>query len=228
MFEGVLFDLDGTLLAIDIYELIGLYFGALAPVIAPILQVDADTAIKVVGGGTEAMMAPHQGTNREVFDTYIEQMTGVDLRDKAHARTIETFYREVFPTLQGSARPIQGARSAVEAVLARGLPLGIATQPIFPALATKARLAWAGLGDIDLPIVSSYENSSSTKPHLAYFAEMARRIGVATEKCIMVGDDPVLDMSASQLGMQTFFVGSDPDVACTWRGTLADFEALLA
>jgi HAD superfamily hydrolase (TIGR01549 family) len=225
--EGILFDLDGTLLQIDINELIGDYFSALAPVIAPILGVDEKTAMALVGGGVEAMIEPHEGTNQEVFDAFLREHTGVDLGEEANRRTIEDFYREVFPTLQGSARPVEGAREAIEATQSRGLPIAIATHPIFPALATKARLEWAGLGDLDLPVVSSYENSSSTKPHPSYFEEMAQRIGVDPPNCVMIGDDPVLDMSAAQTGMMTFFVGENPDVEATWRGTLADFIALL-
>jgi FMN phosphatase YigB (HAD superfamily) len=219
--------MDGTLLDIDINELIAVYFAALAPVIAPILKTDERTAIKLVGGGVEAMMTPHEGPNKEVFDAYLKDMTGVDLGDPQYECTIDTFYQEVFPTLQGNARPVDGASDAIAACRNRGLPIGIATQPIFPARAIMARLDWAGLSDCDLPIVSTYENSFATKPHLSYFEQMAQRIGVDPSRCIMVGDDPQLDMSAALLGMKTFYVGTDPDVACTWRGTLRDLIDLI-
>jgi putative hydrolase of the HAD superfamily len=173
------------------------------------------------------MMTPHEGTNKEAFDTYLYEKTGISLDEPAHNHAIESFYREVFPALQGNARPMSGARTALLTCKSRGLPFCIATQPIFPALAIEARLNWAELGDLDLPFVSTYENSYATKPHLDYFAQMAQEIGVDPSKCVMVGDDPLLDMSAAHLGMMTFYVGDNPDVDCTWRGSMRDFTELI-
>jgi len=219
--------MDGTLLDIDIDELIGAYFTALAPVIAPILDTDERTAMKVVEAGVKAMMTPHSGSNKEAFDARIEELTGINLGDPENERTIDAFYRDVFPTLRGNARPIPGAETAIKTCQSLGLPIGIATQPIFPEGAIHARLDWAGLSDLSLDIVSTYENSLATKPHPEYFLQMAQRIGVDPTKCVMVGDDSYLDMNAAKVGMMTFYVGTDANIDCTWRGTLEDLVALI-
>jgi FMN phosphatase YigB (HAD superfamily) len=166
-------------------------------------------------------------TNKEVFDAYIKEAVGIDMGEPEHEQTIQTFYREVFPTLQGNARAVAGAREAITMCQSLGLQVAVATQPIFPARAIEARLKWAGLDGIDLPVVSTYENSFSTKPHRSYFVQMAQRIGVDPTQCIMVGDDASMDMGAAQLGMKTYYVGSEPEVECDWKGTLEDFLVVL-
>jgi ribonucleotide monophosphatase NagD (HAD superfamily) len=43
----------------------------------------------------------------------------------------------------------------------------------------------------------------------------------------MVGDDPVLDMAAADIGMKTFFVGCGPSAEADWHGNLSDVRSLL-
>ena len=227
--KGVLFDLDGTLLDIDIDELLRDYFAQLGPIIAPDLGLSVDEAVEIIYGGTKAMFTDHVGhTNKEVFNAYVLEQTGADYNDPAISAPLDAFYRDIFPTLQGSAQPFAHTRAAIEACFDLGLAVGIATQPIFPALATQARLRWAGLDDFDLPVVSTYENSQSTKPMAHYFCDMASRIGVDPKHCVMVGDEPVLDIEAAAVGMTTFYVGSkDEERVPDGRGDLNDFISFL-
>lgn len=227
--EGVLFDLDGTLLDIDIDALITEYFAKLGPIIAPDLNRSVDDAIKVIYGGTEAMFTNHVGqTNKEIFNAYVLEQTGADYNDPTVSGPIDRFYHEVFPTLQGSSKPFEATRLALDTCFELGLKVGIATQPIFPSPATQARMRWATINDYDLPVVSTYENSESTKPMAHYFCDMADRIGVDPSRCIMVGDEPVLDMNAAEVGMTTFYVGSKDEVRKpNARGTLGDFASFV-
>jgi FMN phosphatase YigB (HAD superfamily) len=43
----------------------------------------------------------------------------------------------------------------------------------------------------------------------------------------MVGDDPVLDMSAADVGMKTFYVGDGDGVRADYRGTLSELADLV-
>lgn len=225
MIKGVLFDLDGTLLDIDMDALLAVYFENLAPVVAPLFGTDLEAAIDLVNQGTRAMFAEHPGsTNEEAFNAFIFEQTGLDLSESENSAPLDKFYADVFPTFQGRVRPFEHTSRALEMCRELGLPVGIATQPIFPKLAQCARLKWAGVDTFEFAAVSSYENSYSTKPDGGYFKLMAERIGVAPEHCVMVGDEPLLDMKAKEYGFKTFYVGSKPQIfEADGTGSLADF-----
>lgn len=226
--EAVLFDLDGTLLDIDFPGLMREYLGGLAPVVADLLDVSPRMAVDLVIEGTEAMQSAHPGqTNKEAFDSYLLGRTGVDINDPTPEKVLSTFYREVFPTYGTCHGPFADTRRAVETCLALELPIGIATQPVFPEVATRARMRWAGLDTFDLPIVSTYETFSWTKPYPEYFLAMAHRMGVDPACCLMVGDDAILDMAAADVGMTTFYVGDESTASFHHRGTLGDLTLLL-
>lgn len=223
---AVLFDLDGTLLDIDLDGFLRDYFHALAAVTARHFPgVDIMTGILA---STGAMQRPHPGaTNREAFDEDFLRRTGIDLRTQGDWAVFQGFYEDVFPTLSGGAGPSAGACRAVETALGLGLPVAVATQPIFPLIAIEHRLAWAGLSDLGLTTLTTYETMHACKPLPAYFRETAEMLATEPRDCIMVGDDRTLDMPAADVGMRTFYTGSDPSVAATWHGDLNDFSELL-
>jgi FMN phosphatase YigB (HAD superfamily) len=222
--RAVLFDLDGTLLDIALSDFLGRYFAALAEAAGdrfPGLDLIAE-----ISASTEAMMRPHPGaTNQEAFYLDFRGRTGVDLGE--HASVFERFYAEDFPGLVGSASPAPGGRAAVEAALGLGLRVAVATNPIFPMAAVRHRLAWAGLSALEFPVVTAYEDMHATKPLPAYFRETAELLGVPPAACLMVGDDPMLDLAAADVGMRTFYVGGRAGVDADYRGDLRDLAQLL-
>lgn len=227
--RGVLFDLDGTLLDIDIGAFLDRYFEALTEWSLPLLrdQTPPDAFLRAVHAGTRAMMSPHPGrTNQEVFSNELLTLIGLDLAEAWPS--YERFYREVFPLLSDTAGPVPGARASVETALGLGLKVVVATNPIFPLPAVKARLAWAELDDIPFAGITTYECMTACKPHHAFFREAAALAGLEPHECLMVGDDRYLDMPAADVGMRTFFVGESPDSA--WadaHGDLMDLAELL-
>jgi HAD superfamily hydrolase (TIGR01549 family) len=108
-----------------------------------------------------------------------------------------------------------------------GLRVAVATNPIFPRIAVDHRIAWAGLDGIDFDLVTTYEHMRACKPQADYFVQVADELDVDPAECLMVGDDPRLDMPAADVGMRTFYVGSGNRVAADYRGTLTDLAALL-
>ena len=230
MLLGVLFDLDGTLLDIDIDGFLGDYFGALGPVVADVIGSGADpaTGLRAVVEGTSAMIEPHPGqTNRDAFNERFKQLTGVDLDLEEYALPFERFYAEVFPTLRSAIGPRAGAREAVQTALDLGLRVAIATNPIFPSSAIHERMRWAGVDDLEVHLVTTYECMHATKPLPAYFEETAQLIDTPVHGCLMVGDDRVLDMGAADIGMKTFYVGPAPLPPSDYAGDLRDLAALL-
>ena len=82
----------------------------------------------------------------------------------------------------------------------------LATNPLFPAIATGKRMEWAGLKAADFELVTTFENSSYCKPNPAYYRQILQTIGETPENCIMVGNDVTEDMVARDLGMEVFLL----------------------
>ena len=82
----------------------------------------------------------------------------------------------------------------------------LATNPVFPSVATYARIAWAGLENEDFELITTYENIGYCKPNPDYYTEIAKRIGVDPSECLMVGNDTSDDLSAAKAGMDVFIL----------------------
>ncbi len=225
--KAILFDLDGTLLDIDIDRFLGTYFTALGPVVVDVIGGDAATGIQAVMAATRDMIAPHPGrTNEEVFATAFAEISGVELGPVAWQR-FDRFYAEVFPTLRGGIGPAPGASEAVSAARELGLKVVVATNPIFPAAAIRERLSWAGFHDGEFDLVTTYEVMYAAKPDLAYYRSIAETLECEPRECLMVGDDPTLDMVAADIGMYTYYVGPPPVPEADFAGDLKALSSLL-
>jgi FMN phosphatase YigB (HAD superfamily) len=90
--------------------------------------------------------------------------------------------------------------------------LALATNPIFPLSVQHKRLAWAGLQHIPFDLITHIENMSFCKPHLGYYHEVCTMIDEPPEACLMVGNDPINDMVAANIGIKTYFTTDDKDL----------------
>ncbi|MBQ7839810.1 MAG: HAD family hydrolase, partial [Lachnospiraceae bacterium] len=82
----------------------------------------------------------------------------------------------------------------------------LATNPLFPAIATQSRAKWAGLDPEDFALITTYENSYHCKPNPDYYQEIMDKLKVKPEECMMVGNDVSEDMIARELGMKVFLL----------------------
>lgn len=229
--KAILFDLDGTLLPMDTDEFVKVYMKELAKRVAHIH--DPQEFSKALWAGTHAMIKSTDETksNEQVFQETFLALLG--LEKEQIWPTLDAFYRDVFPSFSYLCEPTPLARKVVEAALAQGFKVAVATNPLFPRTAIDERIRWAGLGDVKFDYVTVYENSFFTKPHLQYYRNICVELGVKPEKCMMVGNDRQEDMTASIIGMRTYLVEGniidrgEPSYQVDMQGTLEDLYNLL-
>lgn len=200
----VLFDLDGTLLPMDQNEFIKAYFGGLARRLAQ-HGYDAQKLIDAIWQGTAAMIKNNgETTNEERFWNGFEAAYGKPARQDEEL--FAAFYREDFDKVSASCGYTPAAREIINTVKACGLRAALATNPIFPAMATERRIAWAGLSTSDFELYTTYENSRFCKPNPDYYRDVMQTLGVSPEECLMVGNDVGEDMIAEKLGCRVFLL----------------------
>ena len=198
----VLFDLDGTLLPMDQDHFVKMYFGLLAKTMAP---DDPEALIKAVWVGTKAMMTNDGSkTNEDAFwDTYC-QLLGEDRR--ADEPAFRSFYENQFELVRNACGFNPKAAETIALVKSRGLKTALATNPLFPRIATQARARWAGLNLDDFELYTTYEDYSHCKPDPRYYQAVLDKLGLTAEECLMVGNDAVEDVAATKLGIQVFLL----------------------
>ena len=202
--NAILFDLDGTLLPMDQDLFMKYYFGSLAAKLVP-HGYDKDTLVNNVWSGTKAMVMNNGSkTNEEAFwDTFCT-LVGKDCRPDMPI--FDSFYRNEFAAAKNACQPTPAVKEVVDLIKASGKRLILATNPLFPAVATENRITWAGLAKEDFELITTYENSSYCKPNPKYYVEILEKTGLKPEECLMVGNNAEEDMIAETLGMQVFLL----------------------
>lgn len=204
MIKYVLFDLDGTLLPMDQDVFVRAYFGALAKKLAP-YGYESEGLIKAIWQGMGAMIQNDGAlTNEERFWGVFDAVYGN--RARADKWVLDEFYERDFDAIRAVCGFDKRARAVLDLVKERGLTAVLATNPVFPPLATEKRMGWAGLAPSDFAFFTHYENSRHCKPSLAYYADILAHLGADATECLMVGNDVREDMVASTLGMSVFLL----------------------
>ena len=109
----------------------------------------------------------------------------------------------------------------------------LATNPLFPALATKARIGWAGLDESMFDVVTTYENCSFTKPNIEYYKALIKENHLVVEECMMVGNDSLEDGVIETMGIPLYLVEDylihreDTPLKSKWHGKSEDFLAFV-
>lgn len=204
MRKFVFFDLDGTLLPMDQDAFVKVYFGALAKKMAP-YGYAPEALIAGVTKGLGAM-TKNDGTrtNEEAFWKAFTSVTGEEIIEKKPV--FEEFYRNEFVAAKTTCGFNVKAAETVRKLKEAGYRVGLATNPLFPAVATEARMGWAGLIPEDFEFYTTYEDYCFCKPNLKYYEEILEKMDVKAEECIMVGNDVDEDMVARELGMDVFLL----------------------
>ena len=202
--KTVMFDLDGTLLPMDQDQFTKYYFGLLAKKLAP-YGYDAEQLTGGIWAGTAAMVKNDGScTNEEVFwKKFCAIMGEKVLEDKP---LFEEFYRVEFQGAKASCGFAPQAAGLVKKLKAAGYRVLLATNPIFPAIATESRIRWAGLEPEDFALYTTYENACRCKPNPDYYRDILSSMELDGAECLMVGNDATEDTAAELAGMQVFLL----------------------
>ncbi|MBO5259854.1 MAG: HAD family hydrolase [Agathobacter sp.] len=229
--KAVLFDLDGTLLPMDQEVFVKAYFKELAAKLAP-HGYEPEGLIKSIWNGTGAMVK-NDGSrnNEEVFWEAFRSIYGE--RVMGDLQYFDDFYRNEFQKAQSACGFNAMAAEVVHKIQNKGIRVALATNPIFPAVATESRIRWVGLEPEDFEIYTTYENIGYCKPNPEYYREILRRMDVKPEECLMVGNDVTEDMVAETIGMDVFLLTDclinkeEKDISQYKQGSFAELVEFL-
>ena len=200
----ILFDLDGTLLPMDQEKFVNGYFKMLAAKLAP-YGYEPQQLINAILAGIEAMIK-NDGSqlNEDAFwKRFVEIYGDKVLADKP---VFEDFYKNEFQDARSFCGFNPKAAETVRSLKDKGYRVVLATNPLFPSIATESRIRWAGLEPSEFDLYTTYENTSYCKPNLDYYRDILKRINCRPEECIMVGNDVGEDMVVEALGLQVFLL----------------------
>jgi FMN phosphatase YigB (HAD superfamily) len=202
--RALLFDLDGTLLPFNHDEFMKGYFRALIPHVASV--VDTNRIAQQILKSTEDMVRNEDPdmTNEEAFKLSFFAETG--LTEEQIWPLFDSFYKDVFGTLQHLTKPTRISREICRTAHDKGYRLVLATNPVFPRTAIEHRMRWAGIEDIPFDLVTTMEDMHFCKPNPKYYIEILDKLDLAPFECMMFGNDVQEDGVAGKLGMQTFLV----------------------
>ena len=201
--KNILFDLDGTLLPMDIDLFEKEYFMGLCKCMKD--RIDPKSLYQHIWGGTKQMILnTGPRTNMEVFRDYFNQNTSLDY-DTCEPVFMD-FYANEFQNCVNACKVSHLSKDIVSTLQEKGYNVAIATNPIFPQIATYSRLNWLGIDPKSFPLVTTFENSHSAKPNPAYYKEVCQILNVKPEECIMIGNDVAEDGIAQKLGMEVILI----------------------
>lgn len=204
MITTILFDLDGTLLPMDQDRFIKSYIGRMAKKLAP-HGYDPELLTKALWKGTGAMVTNDGSfSNEAVFWTVFNSVMGKDCRQDA-SLFLEYYQNDFQLVAQDCGFDLRAAET-IQNIKNMGYQVALATNPLFPAIATHSRAKWAGLNPEDFKLITTYENSRHCKPNPDYYRDILATLNERPENCIMVGNDVQEDMIARELGMRVFLL----------------------
>ncbi len=204
MIKNIIFDLDGTLINtlqedLDKNCLIKMRQKFYSD------GLDGNLLMPIIINGIE-IIAKNNGekTNEEAFWEYVTQNSNISIEKLK--TSLEQFYQEDYNQLNGYVKRVEIMQKAVQLLKEKGYNLILATNPYFPATAIEKRMIWGNINPQDFSYISSYENSSYTKPNTKYYEEIITKNNLKTSETIMFGNDLICDLSIEKIKIPCFII----------------------
>lgn len=222
--KTILFDLDGTLLKMDQDKFTKYYIGLISEYFKDTILPENMT--KGLLGGMKAMiMNDGSCTNEEAF---------FEVFYKAIGKVVETsefipFYLTDFKKTVLSCTVDNDARELIDMLKEKGYRIVLASNPLFPSIATETRMGFVGLKPDDFELVTTYEKWHHCKPNLDYYREILEAINEKPENIIMVGNDVDEDLISKELGFEVALITDcllnrhNKELKADFVGTMKEF-----
>lgn len=233
MIKAVLFDLDDTLLSINLTAFLGRYVNGVSGLLA---RASGKNRVKIGYTYGRAWLAcegerrDDSLTNEQLVNKIMLESCGIPLDDPVIADMIECYEQTVVPHLGGGvvrAVPKKGAHKAVDTAWNLGLTCALATNPVVSYTCDLARMRWAGFVPEEFALISHAGNSTRAKPWASYYEEFCGKLGVSPAECLMVGNDARRDFAHPECGLRTVYVGHARPTRAVWSGHMEDLAEAL-
>lgn len=202
--KAVLFDLDGTLLPMDQNLFIRTYYKYLAGYFANLGYEPKKFLDTLYDGVGKMLDNDGSKTNEAVFwDTFTSVYGEKAKADEEH---FSRFYESEFQKVSESCGFNENAAKIIKKLKAEGKTVILATNPLFPDVATRSRIKWAGIDPDDFALITTFENTRYCKPKLNYYNDILSKFNLTPDECIMVGNDVSDDMVVRKLRMKCFLL----------------------
>ncbi len=227
----ILFDLDGTLLPMDQDTFAKSYVKGLTGAAEPAGYSPMILGAAIMAGTAAMVKNDGKKTNEQVFWDTLERTYGKSVKNDIHL--FDEFYATDFQKIKDVCGFDPKAAELIKYIKAKGFHVALATNPLFPSVATESRIRWAGLDAQDFELYTTYETSRYCKPNLNYYREILNNLQISPKECIMVGNDAHEDMIAENLGMKVFLLTdclinkNNADISRYAQGSFDDLFAFI-
>lgn len=228
-YKAILFDMDGTLVPMNMKEFTYGYFEFLSKKLSPFIS-DKEKLIAAIWKGVEAMVKNDGSVKNEVaFWNVFEKITGQGGLEIQN--TCNDFYGNEFKDAKIFTKENPLAKRAVELARSKAPIVCLATNPVFPMVGQITRMNWVGLEPSDFALITSYESDSYCKPNPMYFISVCERLGVKPNECLLIGNDEYEDMYAGTKAGLSCYLVTDTAIYNSehpWNGDKGSFKELIS
>lgn len=203
-YRAIFFDLDGTLLPMDLDEFMGAYLNSLGTFVAS-HGLDSNRFSQGLMAGIKAMAEDDSiRSNAAVFwDTFYGS---VPESEETWTPLFDDFYENHFGLIGKETLANPSVAYSLKLLKEKGYPLVLATMPMFPLRAVEWRCTWAGVDPELFERITYFDNSTSVKPKLAYYQENLTAAGLKPADVLMVGNNTREDLACMELGMDAYLI----------------------
>ena len=207
--KAIFFDLDGTLLPMNEDNFLRGYFGYLYKFMAP-FGFEKDEFVKAVWYGTDAMR--NNDGKRTCEEVYWDAFSSL-FKDKDKEflhQKFDEFYSTKFEMTKDFCNPPHNnAQGIIDALKKNVDKVIVVANPVFPTIAMRKRLEFAGLNPDSFDYITSYETSHYAKPNKMFIKEIMDKFNLSSEDVTYFGNSEKEDgKAARELNVKFYLTGN--------------------